>query len=211
MSILSVAYLKEGIVLSSDCRGTFTKEVNGENVSKILDRAPKTFLIEDINVGVSYCGNMRLEGELFHFAIDNFVKENVNNSDNVYTVAKKLFEKYKGNGTTFLVCGYLDGEQYVFVIDEKMTCLNKKKEGLYCGVKPFGMTAFVEEHVSPNYRDKNWSEVSLLEGIEIAEEMVKCAIENEESCGGPVSTLIIDSVTAKWYRKHGITQTIKTK
>lgn len=51
MPILSIAYLKDGIIMSSDCRGTFSKEINGVMEYRTADRAPKTFLINSINVG----------------------------------------------------------------------------------------------------------------------------------------------------------------
>jgi len=209
MSIVSVAYLKDGIVMSSDCRGSFTKIVDGVKVTKTIDRAPKTFLIENINVGISYCGNMRLHGELFHTAINRFFKEHLDENDNVCTVAKKIFNEYKKNETIFIVCGYFENEQLVYCIENDLKCINKTGANHYHGVKPFGMTESVTRIVYPHYSQTNWTEISLEKGVNITEEMVTCAIENEASCGKPISTLIIDSSSAYWIRKNGQTQTIK--
>jgi len=208
MSILSVAYLKEGIVLSSDCRGTHWRSVNGVMECRTEDRAPKTFLINSLNIGISYCGNMRLNGELFHFAIKDFVDKNVKSEDNTYTVAKKLFDSFKDNGTLFLVGGYINEEQHIYVVDDKIERLNQKPDGLYLGIKPYGKTDSVLKLISDKYSNVDCNNLSLNDGIMIAEEWVRCAIENEESCGEPVSTLVIKKDTSIWIKRNGVTQDI---
>lgn len=209
MSIISVAYLKEGIVLASDSRGTHYRPINGVRECRTEDRAPKTFLINSINVGISYCGNMRLEDELFHFAIKAFAEQNVTENDNAYSVAEKLYNKFKNNGTTFLVCGYIANEQHIYVVDDSLTRINKKGDKLYYGIEPFGKREAVLKLLHDKYDGVNCNELTLQRGIDISKELIECGIENEESCGGLVSILVVKDNGSEWKQRYFGSQDIQ--
>ena len=152
--------------------------------------------------------NMRLEDELFHFAIKTFVEQNITGVDNALSVAEKLYNKFKKNETTFLVCGYIGNEQHIYVVDDTLTRINKKDDVLYYGIIPFGKRETVLKLLHDKYDGINCNELTLQMGINISRELIECGIKNEESCGGLVSILIIKNNGSEWQQRYFVSQDI---
>lgn len=205
MSVLSIVFVKDGIVMSSDSRLTSTREINGEKVTKWIDRLPKTFLIQEINVGISYCGNARINDKLFHDFVGEFVRDKVNREDNVYSIAKKIFDSEGRKGTICVVSGYIDGVPHVYCVgDAEITRMNVDGDGKVIYSKlTFGGDGFVEEYYNNKVHGKiGFLTLDLVGSIKLAENLVAAAIEKTDSCGGCINTLVIRKDAAFWHQCH---------
>lgn len=138
MSFIITIYLKEGIVMASDSRTTFTtKETipatqEGDIPMAVMncgihssDTNYKTFVTEH-NVGISTCGDASINGQPITGYIESFIREY--NSADVDTIANSIlsyFNKIAPNlDSIFIIAGYQylkenQYEQKVFVVSTK--------------------------------------------------------------------------------------------
>ena len=138
MSFIITIYLKEGIVMASDSRTTFTThemipaQKDGELPTTVRncgvhysDTNYKTFVTLN-NVGISTCGDASIHGQPITGYIESFIREF--NSADVETIANSIleyFNKIEENlNSIFIVAGYkyLKENQYVqkvFVVHTK--------------------------------------------------------------------------------------------
>lgn len=67
MSFIIAVHVKEGIVLASDSRTTYTQTIQNDNITTVkigthtTDTTNKTFLCSN-NIGISTCGDASLDG-----------------------------------------------------------------------------------------------------------------------------------------------------
>lgn len=212
MSIISVVCVKGAIIVSSDCRGTHSRLIKGEWITKTEDRLPKTFLLELINVSISYCGNIKVYGKLFHEFIKEFADKEITSQDTVLSVAEKIcnIPISEREDTRFIVCGHINCIPVVcFIRNGYKIILNQNKQGLIYDKFTFGMDEDVNKFYDKKYADSiDFENLSFEKGIDLAEELVEYAIKNEESCGYPMSTLITGYVNSKWIRKNFVGQNV---
>lgn len=212
MSVLGIVFIKDGIIMSSDSRLTATKTVNGTKQVRALDKLPKTFLISDIGVGISYCGNVRVEDKLFHDFIREFVKNNIKKEDTVCTVKEKIFSIQNRKGTYFVIGGYLDKIPYVYYIHDD-TCIRANignDNNLRYSSIILGGDEFPQQYYEDSIQGKIKLELlDVRNGITLAENFVVTGIQNADSCGGSINTLVIQEGAAYWHQCHCDSENIK--
>lgn len=138
MSFIITIYLKEGIVMASDSRTTFTTQETvparqeGEPTVAIRhcgvhssDTNYKTFVTAN-NVGISTCGDASINGQPITGYIESFIREY--NSADVDTIANSILSYFNkiapALDSIFIIAGYqyLRENQYmqkVFVVSTK--------------------------------------------------------------------------------------------
>jgi hypothetical protein len=205
MSVLSAVFMKAGIIMSSDSRLTSERTINGIKCISRKDVLQKTFLLSAINVGISYCGNVNVAGKPFHEFIKDFAKNEVEKDDTAYSIATKLFNVKDRDGTTILVCGYIDGIPYVYcIIGNRMERMNVDDDGnVIYSVLVLGGNRFPQKYLDDEISGRySLLTLSLKNGITLAENLVVVAIQNVSSCGAPINTLVIQANTAFWHQCH---------
>lgn len=204
MSIICVIYTKDMIIMSSDSRLTASKTINGVEKIRTADRLPKTFLFKDINVGISYCGNVEVNGQLFHDFIKEFKEQNITMQDNVISVAEKICNIKNREGTSFFVAGCVGDKPYVFRIkNNEKEQLNLENGQETYNLKLFGVPHATEAYKKSKYGDNvDYCNLRLKEGLEIAEDLIAYAIQNEETCGAPINTLALGIGVSGWNKMH---------
>lgn len=214
MSVLGIVFIKDGVIMSSDSRLTATRTIEGTQQTRRADRLPKTFLLGEINVGISYCGNARVEGELFHDFIEDFVNKNVNKNDTVCTVVQKLISVTDRKDTHFIVGGYLNEIQYVYhIYNDILKRINvDDDDNIIYSTFTLGGDGFPKKYYIENIQGKySIDELDLKNGITLAENFVVTGIQNAESCGGSINTLVLQKDAAYWHECHFFDGTIEIK
>ena len=115
MSFIIAVHVKEGIVLASDSRTTYTQttKVGNQTTVKIgthtTDTTNKTFLCPN-NVGISTCGDASLSGTPITGYIEAFIREKITESTDVSTIPQLLIDYFNTTSeipnTDFIVAGY---------------------------------------------------------------------------------------------------------
>lgn len=115
MSFIIAVHVKEGIVLASDSRTTYTHtDTDGDRtVMKIgvytTDTTNKTFLCPN-NIGISTCGDASLDGTPITGYIEAFIREHINENTEVADVPQMLIDYFRKTpvtpNTNFIVAGY---------------------------------------------------------------------------------------------------------
>lgn len=143
MSFIITIYLKEGVVMASDSRTTFTTQetipATKEDQVPIAirhcgvhssDTNYKTFVTAN-NVGISTCGDASINGQPITGYIESFIREY--NSADVDTIANSIlsyFNKLVSNlDSIFIIAGYQylkenQYEQKVYVVSTKTRTVN---------------------------------------------------------------------------------------
>ena len=115
MSFIIAVHVKEGIVLASDSRTTYsqTSEENGKVVHRIgthtTDTTYKTFLCPN-QAGISTCGDASLSGVPITGFIEAFIRERVTPATDVAEMPRLLIDYFQDMpavpDTSFMVAGY---------------------------------------------------------------------------------------------------------
>lgn len=115
MSFIIAVHVKEGIVLASDSRTTYTQttKVGNQTTVKIgthtTDTTNKTFLCPN-NIGISTCGDASLCGTPITGYIEAFIREKVTDSTDIANVPQMLIDYFNSTAevpdTNFIVAGY---------------------------------------------------------------------------------------------------------
>ena len=216
MSIISVVYLPEGIVLAADSRLTGRKEYkdkDGNNVIEkytLSDNAQKVVLLNKCKVGIASCGTAYIDGKTIADYIRLFEINDVDEHDTPESVADKLLIHGKEfSGTNFYVCGYSQDVPYVFYI----TSTTKKRSNVDSnGNIRFNLSwggeteALVKLINADPVMSRNEKLMSLKDGIDLAEFMVDVTIKYQRfsdcirTCGGPIDVLVMTKDDAFWYK-----------
>lgn len=116
MSFIIALHIREGLVMASDSRISFTDTINNTDGSKtiklgahISDSTQKTFLTPS-NVGISWCGDSAINNKHINWYIENFIKKHGNED---VEIIKDSLLSYFTNLTTnlntnFFVGGYVN-------------------------------------------------------------------------------------------------------
>lgn len=213
MSIIATAFLTDGMVLAADSRITKTKCEDKEGVKHekeftFSDEGQKIVLLKKIPVGIAFCGSMRVDGNMALANIRCFEETEVDVTDNVESVANKLFKYSNNNGTKYLVCGYMDKEPYVYSVDDQIVRHNVNSDGeVIYGVAWRGKTDAASKVINSEPKlDIDYSSMSLNDGIDLAKFIVNLTIQYEkfqddiQTCGGPIDILVFEPDNIFWYQ-----------
>lgn len=115
MSFIIAVHVKEGIVLASDSRTTYTQTIQNDNITTVkigthtTDTTNKTFLCSN-NIGISTCGDASLDGTPITGYIEAFIREHINETTDVFNVPQMLIDYFQKTpvipDTNFIVAGY---------------------------------------------------------------------------------------------------------
>lgn len=216
MSIISVVYLPEGIVLAADSRLTRTIKTTTKDGTvtndrfTITDNAQKIVLIEKCQVGIASCGTALINEKTISDYIRLFEINDLEENDTPETVANKLLKhNSEFKGTSFFVCGYSNDIQYIYSITDKgMTRSNVDANGtvkynLNWGGETEALTKLMNAQPVIN---TNLKLMPLKDGIDFAEFMVDVTIKYQrfsdqiKTCGGPIDVLVLTKDNAFWHK-----------
>ena len=100
MSFIIAVHVKEGIVLASDSRTTYTQTVKKGDLTTVkfgthtTDTTDKTFLCPN-QIGISTCGNASIAGTPITGYIEAFIRENMTETTDVCQVPKMLIDYFQ--------------------------------------------------------------------------------------------------------------------
>lgn len=216
MSIVSIVYLPEGIVMAADSRLTGCRKVSNDNGVDIVEKFPlsdnsqKLILLNKSPVGIASFGTALINGKTISDYIRLFEIESVEKGDTPEDVVNKLFlKKNEFPGTSFYVCGYRNDEPYVYIIDSNgikrnnITSDGKVEYNLCWGGEPEALNKLV--NAAP-IMSINKELMPLKDGIDLAEFMVDVTIKYQrfsdkiKTCGGSIDVLVLTKDKAFWYR-----------
>lgn len=211
MSIITVLYTEQGIVMASDSR--ITKEIKREDGSLekfvLTDNVEKIFIIKNGTIGISYCGNASRDNKYIVSFIREFDKKIVKSSDSIKEIVKKLLDyRIEKNiiDTTFYVCGYENEEIYIYLIENNQLNRLNSQDDKY-GLSWSGQTVPISKliNVDPSMCI-NIEMMQLKDAIDFSEFLVDLTIKYEKfeeklaTCGGCIDILVITKEYAKFIK-----------
>lgn len=216
MSIISVVYIPEGIIMAADSRLTREKkykDTDGNNVIEkytISDNAQKIVLLNKCQVGIASFGTAFIDGKTIADYIRLFEIKDINDTDTPESVAKKLFDHGKEfPGTVFYICGYSQDVPYVYSVDsDAIERVNINTEGnVKFNVSWGGQTEALIKLINDDpIMKRNESQMPLKDGIDFAEFMVDVTIKYQrfsdciKTCEGPIDVLVMTKDKAFWHK-----------
>ena len=216
MSIISVVYIPEGIIMAADSRLTREKkykDAEGNNIIEkytISDNAQKIVLLNKCNVGIASCGNAYIDGKTIADYIRLFEINDIDENDTPESVADKLLTHgTEFPGTNFYVCGYSQDVPYVFYINST----TKKRSNIDSdgnirfNVSWGGETEALVKLINADpIMSRNEKLMPLKDGIDFAEFMVDVTIKYQrfsdciKTCEGPIDVLVMTKDKAFWHK-----------
>lgn len=216
MSIISIVYLPEGIVIAADSRLTGKKEYKDKDAKNIIERftlsdnAQKVMLLNKCQVGIAACGSALINGKTIADYIRLFEMNDVVENDTPAIVAEKLLKHgSKFSGTVFYVCGYHHDVPFVYeVTSSGIIRLNVNKDGnvrysFSWGGENEALNKLVNASPAMN---TNVLLMPLKDGIDLAEFMVDVTIKYQrfsdciKTCEGPIDVLVMTKDKAFWHK-----------
>lgn len=216
MSIITVVYTRQGIVMASDSRLTRDIKLEDGSIERftLTDNAEKIFLIKNGTIGISYCGDSEIEDNYIGEFIKKFDKEDVEVNDSIEEIADKLLKKTLNKGfkdTKYYICGYENEEMYIIVLaNEEIKRLNientiSEYSLVWNGFAiPISKIMNGEPPINIDFRN-----MQLSDAIEFSEFLIDLTIkyqifeEGVATCGGPIDILVITKDYSKFI-KHKI-------
>ena len=216
MSIISVVYIPEGIIMAADSRLTREKKYKDADENNIIekytisDNAQKIVLLNKCNVGIASCGNAYIDGKTIADYIRLFEINDVDENDTPESVADKLLTHgTEFPGTSFYVCGYSQDVPYVFYINSttKRRSNIDSDGNIRFNVSWGGETeALVKLINAEPIMSRNEKLMPLKDGIDFAEFMVDMTIKYQrfsdciKTCEGPIDVLVMTKDKAFWHK-----------
>lgn len=174
MSFIIAVYVKEGIVLASDSRTTYTQTIQNGNLTTIkigvhfTDTANKTFLCPN-NIAIATCGDSSLAGAPITGYIEAFIRENMDQNSDIADVPQMLIDYFHTTpetpNTNFIVAGYRSENN---VLLQKIIWLNVQSGDISpidttaSGAKWDGETTTLSKILQHTYmRDATGAEIDL--------------------------------------------------
>lgn len=215
MSIVSVIYLPEGIVIAADSRLTGNRSVTQNGVTTveqfpISDNAQKIVLLNKCPVGIAFVGTAIIGDQTISDYLRLFEINDIEEGDTPEIVADKLFARQNEYpGTIFYVCGYSQDIPYVFTASysgKNRKNINSSGDIIYSfmwGGEKEALTKLVNATPVMNTNEKL---MPLKDGIDFSEFMVDLTIKYQrfsdriKTCGGPIDILVLTKDTAFWHK-----------
>ena len=137
MSFIIAVHVKEGIVLASDSRTTYTQTVRNGSLTTVkigthtTDTTNKTFLCPN-QIGIATCGDASINGTPITGYIEAFIRENLTAVTDIVDVPQMLIDYFQTTpaipNTNFIVAGYhLENHiksQYIFSLNVRNKTIN---------------------------------------------------------------------------------------
>ncbi|MBU3176105.1 hypothetical protein KPL47_06950 [Clostridium estertheticum] len=218
MTIISTAYVPEGIAMVADSRLTGSRKYEDGSTDRysLSDNSQKIFLLEKSRVGISFCGDAIIESKTIGDFIRLFEIEVVRDSIDITDIANKLkaylFEKYPTYNTLFHVCGYSSDQAFIYLVNkDAVTRCNVREDGIPTyGVNWNGEYEGIDKLINGNKKAEiNFYLMPLKDAIDFVEFVADVVIKYQRfedrvaTCGGPIDILVITKDYAKFI-KHKI-------
>lgn len=229
MSLIICVHVEEGIVLASDSRTTYNKDIENTKVIGIhsTNTTNKTFLCPN-NSGISTCGDASIRGKPISAFIESFIREKIDNNtdvDDIPNLIKKYFEKLEPNlNTVFIIAGYKkEDKKYVQKIYRVRTNIaqiekiNTDSQGAVWDGEILTLTKLLTPVYNKNIKTEEfelfpipeiaWNYYTLQDAIDFAKYGIKTTIDTmrfqtvQETVGGPIDILVIRPESAEWLAK----------
>lgn len=215
MSIVSIVYLPEGIIIAADSRITGNRQStqNGTTTIEkfpISDNAQKIILLSKCPVGIAFVGTAIIGEQTISDYIRLFEINDVTEGDTPEIVADKLLARQNEYpGTTFYVCGYSQDVPYVFIVNvngktrKNIDSTDNIVYSFMWSGEPEALTKLVNATPIMNTNEKL---MPLKDGIDLSEFMVDLTIKYQrfsdriKTCGGPIDILVLTKDTAFWHK-----------
>lgn len=232
MSYIIALHIREGLVMASDSRISFTDTINNPDGSKtiklgahISDSTQKTFLTPS-NVGISWCGDSAINNKHINRYIENFIKKH--GDEDVETIKDSLIS-YFTNLTTnlntiFFVGGYINESGCISqrlysikTISREVKSIDTSDQGAICDGEADIMLRILNQNVYCKTDDKYneivsypilWQYFTLQDAIDFARYAVKTTIDTMKfqarvkTVGGSIDILVIKPIEAFWIEKR---------
>lgn len=172
MSFIISVHVKEGIVLASDSRTTYTETTNQGNIqikkigTHTTDTTYKTFLCPN-GIGISTCGDASICGVPITGYIEEFIGAKIDDTIDITDVPQMLIDYFKTTpnipDTNFIIAGYKKenniGVQKIFHLNVKGGWIKEIDTSLQ-GAKWDGETTILSKIIQNTYmRDSNGNEI----------------------------------------------------
>lgn len=229
MSFIIAVHVKEGIVLASDSRTTYTQTTNDgdKQIVRIgthtTDTTYKTFMCPN-GVGISTCGDASIAGVPITGYIEEFIRENIDDTTDIVNVPQLLIEYFKTTpyvpDTNFIVAGYRSENdakhQYVYwlnVLNEQIEKINTNFQGARWDGETQTLSKVIQNTYMKNENGEeiylgatsvSWGLFTLQDAIDFAQYAVDITIKTMhysdvvETVGGPIDILVIKPDKTFW-------------
>lgn len=170
----------------------------------------KTFLLKPLNIGISFFGKAEINGIDIYDFVKNDICQKIEKTDNIHTLVDKMMGLIDTVKTKVVISGYEDNVPYVYCLyDNKFSRINEKEKNTTYGPIFLGQTVAAWKLYNEIYREKiNYDQMTLSEGIDILQNIVWYAIQNETMCGGNVDVLVVKKNGADWHINNNEYQTV---
>ena len=210
MSFIIAVHVKEGIVLASDSRTTYTQTIQNNNITTVkigthtTDTTNKTFLCSN-NIGISTCGDASLDGTPITGYIEAFIREQTT------PVIPD---------TNFIVAGYhlennIPSQQIIWlnVRSGEITPVDTTAQGARWDGETQTLSKIIQNTYMRNQAgteialgstEVSWGLFTLQDAIDFAQYAVDVTIKTMhyssvvETVGGPIDILVIKPDNAFW-------------
>lgn len=202
MSIIAVLCIQDGIIVASDTRKTTTiSYTDGHQKDTYQDTYSKTFLLNPLNIGVSFFGKAEINGVDIHDFVKCNICQVIDKNDTIHSILNKMQRLVDTEKTRIVLCGYEKDVPYIYCLyDNTFSRINDTADNLFLAPIFLGQTTAAWNIYKEKYQGKvNYYQMTLSEGIDILQNTVQYAIESETMCGGTVDILLINRNEASWH------------
>lgn len=211
MTINSIVYVPEGIVIAADSRLT------GTNISRfgsgeycLSDNMQKIFIINKGKAGLTFNGKSNYNDKTISIILKEFDENELNENDSVVEIANKfqeyMLKNFLGMDTHFWIAGYNNDEPYVFhIVMDKKERRNIDNSGNldFSSISngTIDIVSALNKAINPNFRF-----MPLKDAINFAEFYIDTTIkgmafnEGYSNCGGPIDILVITQGRTSFYK-----------
>lgn len=186
MSLIISVYTNSGIVMASDSRTSFhnTSNADGKVIMRFgihhTDTTNKTFLCPN-HIGISYCGDAIIDGQLVSSYMEHFIRENMTDSTKVTDVPEMLLNYFLEISTeinlVFQIAGYHQQVPYIYRVVLQTKFIQRLNEDLITGAAWDGETEYLIRHIKACYLMPE-EEIKRVREISMTNEYGKVQLEN---------------------------------
>lgn len=191
---------------------TVNQEANEKKINSftISDNGQKLIMFDKVKMGISFCGDLEINGQQAVDALRSFEIIKLEKNDTPEIVADKLIEFLNGHcSTSFFLCGYYKDIPYVYDISRSTkTRFNVSEAGqIIFNAMWNGKVDAITKLINGDPKCViNYNLLPLKDGIDLAEYLIDLTIKYErfydsiQTCGGPIDVLVLTKDRTFWYR-----------
>lgn len=218
MTILATVFVPEGIVMAVDSRMTINMPPQSDGTKEkfvLTDNAQKIFFLKNANMGISCCGELKINGLMISEFIERFDSEIIPGKETVECIANNFLDHVNKRNLTgkiaFHLCGYQE-QPYVYVIEYgKLSRRNTDNESkLIYSMIATGETMIINNLLyGKDFIPIPYTIMPIRDAIDFCAFLVEVVIRIEAfggfmaACGGPIDILLLTKGETLWI-KHKV-------